>query len=399
MQVFSSKVSTTDGLWPVHLKPKEDELLSSWLVRLAAAHGSPPYNFCYLMLLDSPLLNCPDITSKEKKNTLTTFIFDVDSIDNEEVLEVLAEGTATPISKVAATTLSTYKGLFHDAVCKPQPWIMPINSTRGGKAHGLQFCPSCLLDDEEPYYRRKWRLAFVTLCEKHFIPLLDTCSHCESCITFISRKTASQYMLLTHCPSCNGDLRTAPSDTTSLRATIEELKFQEELIEVLHTGWVEVRGSGVDSHLYFKVLRMLANLLSADRTVIHRDFICEYFGLPPLKISFPIPNKRFEDLRINERRELLRLIRLLLRDLPNTFIDLWTYPVGSIHSVTASEGTKTNNIPFHIWSELYDLYIRQDYRKFYAELETRWTYNFIAATGADGYAMVYKMFTRRSNEI
>ncbi|MGH9908482.1 MAG: TniQ family protein, partial [Pyrinomonadaceae bacterium] len=35
----------TGTLWPVHLKPQEDELLSSWLARLALAHGQTEASF------------------------------------------------------------------------------------------------------------------------------------------------------------------------------------------------------------------------------------------------------------------------------------------------------------------------------------------------------------------
>ena len=32
-------------LWPAHVKPQQDELLSSWLVRLAMAHGVKLHTF------------------------------------------------------------------------------------------------------------------------------------------------------------------------------------------------------------------------------------------------------------------------------------------------------------------------------------------------------------------
>lgn len=33
-------------LWPVHLKPRPDEVTSSWIVRLAIGHGYTPNLFC-----------------------------------------------------------------------------------------------------------------------------------------------------------------------------------------------------------------------------------------------------------------------------------------------------------------------------------------------------------------
>ena len=41
--------------------------------------------------------------------------------------------------------------------------------------YGLQFCPHCLAEDIEPYFRLAWRLAFYTHCPKHYCMLLDLC--------------------------------------------------------------------------------------------------------------------------------------------------------------------------------------------------------------------------------
>ncbi len=43
--IETEETSFTRTLWPVHLKPQEDELLSSWLARLALAHGQTVATF------------------------------------------------------------------------------------------------------------------------------------------------------------------------------------------------------------------------------------------------------------------------------------------------------------------------------------------------------------------
>ncbi len=43
--IETDEMSFTGTLWPVHLKPQEDELLSSWLTRLALAHGQTVASF------------------------------------------------------------------------------------------------------------------------------------------------------------------------------------------------------------------------------------------------------------------------------------------------------------------------------------------------------------------
>src|SRR5438552_475194 len=59
------------------------------------------------------------------------------------------------------------------------PWLLSIG-LRGGRRHRpwLQYCPYCLHDDPDPYFRRRWRLTFVTVCPPHRCRLLDRCAAC-----------------------------------------------------------------------------------------------------------------------------------------------------------------------------------------------------------------------------
>jgi len=46
------------------------------------------------------------------------------------------------------------------------------------QAAWLQFCPQCLAEDEQPYFRRQWRLATTIACARHGSRLLDRCPAC-----------------------------------------------------------------------------------------------------------------------------------------------------------------------------------------------------------------------------
>jgi hypothetical protein len=66
-------------LWPVHLKPQEDELLSSWLARLALAHGLRLKSFGWRVWPGQ------SVTQR-----------DIDFWKDHAILETLAEKTHTP---------------------------------------------------------------------------------------------------------------------------------------------------------------------------------------------------------------------------------------------------------------------------------------------------------------
>lgn len=153
-------------LWPIHLKPYDEELLSSWLIRLCRAYGAEPDRLC------AAIWRHPAFWQR-----------DIDKGTYDHILQVLADQTATPPARVLETTFRGYPGfptweLDHN---RRAPWVLSIG-LRGGRRQRpwLQYCPYCLQNDDEPYFRRHWRLAFVTVCTQHRCRLLDRCLNCAA---------------------------------------------------------------------------------------------------------------------------------------------------------------------------------------------------------------------------
>ena len=86
---------------------------------------------------------------------------------------------------------------------------------------------------------------------------------------------------------------------------------------VLKQGWVEIPGSDwVYSHAYFKVLYTLMYLLTVEMYAqSFRKTVCSYLNVPLVNIALPEKFKCLERLGVNERREVLRLSKLLLQRL------------------------------------------------------------------------------------
>jgi hypothetical protein len=117
-------------LWPIHPKPFPDELLSSWMVRIARAHGSKPTLFW-------------------KRQAPSINFRTVDRLPDEAVLKLISTKTGTPIGRVEAATVARYTELD---VCR-----------QGSNDDVIAFCPDCLKDGA--YFRRRWRLEFFSLCD------------------------------------------------------------------------------------------------------------------------------------------------------------------------------------------------------------------------------------------
>jgi hypothetical protein len=81
--------------WPLHPPPLDDELLSSWLTRLATGYEMEPDTFCQ-HVLDLPQQSLSSIDTDPPAGLLAT----------------LADHTGWSISRVEATTLRRYEGIL-----------------------------------------------------------------------------------------------------------------------------------------------------------------------------------------------------------------------------------------------------------------------------------------------
>lgn len=107
---------------------------------------------------------------------------DIDIHADKSVVQRLALDTDTDFARAEGTSLylralpiSTFERNVYSA-----EWVLNTNniySTR--RTYGMCYCPLCLKEDEEPYYRVDWRLSFVTMCLKHNCLLVNKCPHCK----------------------------------------------------------------------------------------------------------------------------------------------------------------------------------------------------------------------------
>jgi hypothetical protein len=253
---------------------------------------------------------------------------DIDRNVSNQILSALADKTSIGIERMRDTTLAAYEGWIYErlnALGNAQ-WVMPISSSpSSGKCYGLQYCPRCLSEDEEPYFRRSWRLAFITLCIKHRTQLLDRCEVCDEPVNYRRGIYGSLHDPpmgnLTLCPNCKIDLRDATYKQSTPPASIE-IDFQNFLVRTTQEGWIDIPISGpVYSHLYFMVLRKLMVLLaSGAKATVLRQYINHHYG----NINFDVTlgkNKTMERLNVSERRGLLGMARELLSNWPDRFIN------------------------------------------------------------------------------
>lgn len=275
-------------LWPVHLHPYPDELLSSWLVRLAHANGMKVQTFTHQVFgIQHQVWNR-----------------DIDRLAPEWLMTVLAEKTATPIERVRQTTLKRYEGVLFDHYIPAgvERWITPLRIYhRTHKSHGMQFCPECLKEDNEPYFRIQWRVALYTFCPKHQILMHDSCPECGEPVAFHRLEIGQEEMgieqPLSTCFNCRLDLvdsilkkaifwnNEMQDGWVQILVGIEKnsiTKYQAEQLVVLHQ-FVKLLSSGVTSE---KLLSFIESKLN--ETLKRPNLNLRYFESKDVFVRFQI---------------------------------------------------------------------------------------------------------------
>lgn len=154
--------------WAYKLKPRERELLSSFITRVAHAHSTSPAAFCRLHLGDG-----------------WYWTRDVDRGVALKHHNPLSRLSGLPLGALKTLTLRDWVDALkpstdsQSASLAVVPWINAsgVYQTRR-TLRALQFCPECLL--ENPCAQKQWRLVFHTQCDKHQRPLKDMCSYCSA---------------------------------------------------------------------------------------------------------------------------------------------------------------------------------------------------------------------------
>jgi hypothetical protein len=314
METATPATESQTKLWPIHLKPQEDELLSSWLFRLTIGHGQKLHTFC-------------DLTWPRK----SIWNRDIDRSADHDIVRTLAARTSTSLTTVGTTIIASYAGTLWESRKRygPTPWILPVGIYhRLHRQFGLQYCSKCLAEDSVPYYRCKWRLAFMWVCEKHHILLRDRCPRCNAPVNFHrnttrpSAKSCSTPLVLCH--GCGFDLRRSVRNRKSEKIPLSETGYTCELLEILSSGVARLNSdTTIYSHLYFaglrqilKVLAMRDHKIAALRLTVSRKYGVRQY-LPDR-----VRQRDIEEQNVGERRALMTLARCLLEDWPKNFVEL-----------------------------------------------------------------------------
>jgi hypothetical protein len=337
-------VNKAQLLLPYHPHPKDDELLTSWLLRIASGFGLKLHSFTGLVVPGFQVWNR-----------------DIDRSAPTEMLSMLSEQTGLSYHGLFNMTLRAYEGYAFEKFnpTGSTPMICPLGIWhRKRKSFGQAYCPQCLYESvAEPYFQRKWRLAFSVSCAKHQLQLYDCCPHCGAPIAYhrhdFANKSVPYRQSVAACFRCHHALYDCE--------WIEEreqrlLDFQKAFEILLSCGWISIANAPIYSFQYLRVVKQIMRIFFSNRPD------CQKFKrLCSSKAQIEMPqlqnNPDVEYARISDRRMSLKIALWVLLDWPERFIQ-----VGSeSHIYRTTFAKDLDSIPYWFDKVLWDSFDGRTY--------------------------------------
>lgn len=286
--------------WFTGISPEPDELLTSFLTRSAAGIGLSPHRFANTYLGGMPV-----------------WTRDVDRSASDALLTWVVAGTALSTEAAVGLTLRRWEQSLRSPNPSATqgigtaPWILSAGIFhRVRRSFGLQFCSQCLR--EHPYYRRAWRLAFITTCAKHGGLLRDRCLRCQHPIIPHRQVPGCQ-----HCHHCGLDLARLPH--LPLPQCVTEDASVDLVPRLLHAGYysgtVIFGGQSISTIEFARGVRVLLSIL-------HQRFGLRILVAPGEAIPTTTRHLQCEQATVTGRFRAMHLIGRMLHAWPHRFHSL-----------------------------------------------------------------------------
>jgi hypothetical protein len=304
----------TRALLPYRPKPQLDELLSSWLIRLANAYRMEFSEFLDLLGLQ-----------------LFIQTSNLDRVAPQALITSVAELTGTEHASIDAMLLHRRLKVLNsanvDINSRAWPWSIPIGVSRlFGRINGFQICPLCLLEASAPHFTWQSCVSLYCSCTKHGVMLIDRCPNCGSSIHAsaqgllgIRRASAGNLLIqLEICSTCCNDLRFA----RVIPAPANLIVVQSQVDNLIRSSLTEEAASAER----FVTLRHLVSLLYGENLGLEsfRSVVAQHCGIDRVDIRIPYESDQhilpYEESDVATRANVLSAAIWLTEDWPNRFV-------------------------------------------------------------------------------
>jgi hypothetical protein len=187
--------------------------------------------------------------------------------------------------------------------------------------YGLQYCAQCLAEDREPYFRRRWRVAYCTFCPDHATLLHDRCFRCGSPVAFHRRELGKPLLLaagpMSICHQCGFDLRDSPGREVP-KCSPDTHQRTVALLKSLELNHRTEPAFGFSFHL---ILHQMCKIIVSEEKTRVKKFICDQLKYE--EVHFTRGRIAFELRPLPERHHATELAMWVMRDLRRRLASAW----------------------------------------------------------------------------
>ena len=330
---MTSSPASCGGLWSVRPRLEVGECLSSWVARVAHAHGLAPHK-----LLHSEL--------NWRHNFYNST--DIDRRLDVGLAELFCLRTGVSREAIFEATLESYRGRLYKNYRHggPQALLVSIGVHPKGPKRRNPFCPLCLADDIVPHFRKVWRVACIPLCVRHGVCLTDRCPRCDCAVNLLRRSDRDDLADIRVCRNCGFYLPDAKPGLSPSGVAGQILKdcILYMITALSDKSVVLPNGFVGKTWEYFSGIRALVRLFTCAhfqvRMILEERFR-QHFPLWGKSSSQLCWNSRgdFEHLDSCERSEIICWVALLIKDWPEWFIAVVrSSPVSASEFLSSARG-------------------------------------------------------------
>lgn len=283
-------------------KPKNYELLSSWLLKIANLNGT-------------------DISTLSNKifNNQKLLINDIDKFLQIKEINKISKQLNIDSKEIEKLLLDYYLSKFTRKELKTKTkwqWVIPSASKYKLKTNGLQFCSKCLKEEESTFYIFN-RLSWNVICTKHQILLQTKCPNCNYKFSPILKEFNKPIYI---CNNCHYNLS---SFIASKDISNEALELQNFLNNCLKEDKIMISNYQMrDTNLceLFYTVRTIFNfLLSIQKNKRIINILKDEFKFDDSLFFKNKPNIYFDILEQMQRMNIMHMTSKLLKTNLNYF--------------------------------------------------------------------------------
>jgi hypothetical protein len=154
---------------------------------------------------------------------------DIDRQIEDEALHLFSGKTGVPYTELFSMTLRAHEQFAGASPGQESARDLYFHS--GLTDVPIRYCPGCLAE-REPYFRLDWRLAFVTVCPRHRLPLLERCGDCRAFCLFAKVDVHRPFGSCHHCHRLLASMGKDVDEELALQIELH-LEFQKTVLSVL----------------------------------------------------------------------------------------------------------------------------------------------------------------------